>query len=164
MPFVSSNRLIHAYCRSAHIISAGGAFINYSPIMGGSYARFADGNLLWTKSDHAYQQERLHTTVWTSNKIGALFIHYSDFPSSSAYFSYCPTKSTSNSASECGKLHRRAVPRWWKGAAFKLNVKQLAHSNHCFMLEKVVSQLVATVTHSFNVLVRAHPESVSSRS
>ena len=67
---------------------------------------------------------------------------FSDFSYTSTYFPYCPTKSTSNSASECGKLHRRAVPRWWKGAAFKLNVKQLAHSNHCFMLEKVVSQLV----------------------
>ena len=89
--------------------------------MGGYYALYADGSLLWIKSNHTYQQERLHTTVWTSSKIGAFFIHFSDSPYSSTYFSYCPRKSTSNSASESAILHGRAVPRWsqcqvWKAA------------------------------------------------
>ena len=79
--------------------------------MGGYYALYADGSLLWIKSIHAYQQERLHTTVWTSNKIGAFLSIFSDPPYSSTYFSYCPSKSTSNSASECAILHGHAVPR-----------------------------------------------------
>ena len=48
--------------------------------MGGYYALYADGSLLWIKSIHAYQQERLHTTVWTSNKIGpflSIFFRFS---------------------------------------------------------------------------------------
>ena len=87
MPSVSSNWLILVHCQSADIISAGGVFISCNPIMGGYYALYADGSLLWIRSNHTYQQERLHIAVWTWNKIGAVFIHFFPiFPTAALIF------------------------------------------------------------------------------
>ena len=166
--------------------------------MGGSYARFADGSLLWTKSNHAYQLERLHTIAWTSNTIGANFIHFFPiFPTPAHIFPTVRPRAPPTvpvNVAYCmdplcpgdGKV-QHLNPIWliMKESNIKLfglspaqmkygirecdcredqifsekyfasrgvstpNVKQLAHSNHCLMLKKVVSQLVGICCNSY---------------